>query len=102
MDILNRIEELRIAKGWSMYKLCNEADLTPSTITNMFSRGTYPSIPTLINICNALEISLSDFFGENNSNFSEEEYLLIKDYRKLNKKQKSAIKQLIISITKPE
>lgn len=103
MDVLKRIEELRNAKGWSIYKLCNEADLTPSTITNMFTRGTYPSISTLTNICSAFGITLAEFFDENiDKTLTEDEFLLIKDYKKLNSKQKHAIKELINSMIKKD
>ena len=57
MDVLARIEELRKQKGWTMYKLGNEAGLTPSTLTNMYTRGTSPSIGTLSAICAALGVS---------------------------------------------
>lgn len=47
MDILDRITELREERGWSVYKLAEESGLTQSTLANMFSRKTMPSIATL-------------------------------------------------------
>ena len=64
MNVTDRIEQLRKQKNWSVYKLCNEADITQSTLTNMYARGTYPSLATLINICKAFGITLSEFFDK--------------------------------------
>ena len=89
MDILQKIDKLRIDKGWSMYKLAEESNLPSSTIINMFSRKSLPSIQTLMSICSGLNISVSKFFAE-----TEEDVLsgldaelltyfhLLKDYEK--------------------
>lgn len=96
MDILNKIDELRKAKGWSMNRLAVEAELTQSTIAHMFSRGTTPSLQTLLNICDAFGISAAQFFSEE----TEPEYLsadekeLLNNYRRLDEKQKEAIKNI--------
>ncbi|MBO8423482.1 MAG: helix-turn-helix transcriptional regulator, partial [Firmicutes bacterium] len=64
MDVLARIDELRKEKGWSVNYLALEAGLTQSTLNNLYSRKTEPKISTLRAICEALGISLSDFFKE--------------------------------------
>ncbi|MDD6799793.1 MAG: helix-turn-helix transcriptional regulator [Firmicutes bacterium] len=64
MDILKKINQLRINRNWSVYRLSVEAGLPQSTITNMFNRETLPSIVTLQSICNAFGITLSEFFKE--------------------------------------
>ena len=64
MDILKKINQLRLDKNWSIYRLSVESGVPQSTITNMFNRETLPSIITLQSICNALGITLSDFFKE--------------------------------------
>ncbi len=62
--ILKRINKLRLDRGWSIYRLSNEAGLPQSTIINMFNRETLPSIPTLESICKAFDMTLSEFFSE--------------------------------------
>ena len=57
-----KIDKLRIEKGWTLYKLAEESEITQSTLSNMFIRKTQPSIATLTNICNGLNISLSEFY----------------------------------------
>lgn len=97
MDVINKIEQLRQKRGWSVYKLSVEAGLTQSTLTNMFTRGTYPSIPTLINICDAFGITLSHFFLEEGKEtvLTDDENEVLNNYRNLSHKNKVAVKNLI-------
>lgn len=64
MDVLKRINQLRLDRNWSVYRLCVESGLPQSTITNMFNRETLPSIVTLQAICHAFGITMSEFFQE--------------------------------------
>ena len=64
MDILRKINKMRLDRNWSIYRLSVESDIPQSTLTNMFNRETLPSITTLASICKAFDISLSDFFTE--------------------------------------
>lgn len=100
MDVIERIEELRNKRGWSVYKLATEAGLTQSTLTNMYARGTYPSIPTLTAICEALGVTLSQFFSShtNETVLSDDETELIGAYRLLSARNKKAVKSLVLSI----
>lgn len=63
MDVLKHIEELRLERGWSTYKLAEMSGLTGSTLTNMFSRKTMPSLTTLYALCEAFDITMSEFFS---------------------------------------
>ena len=64
MNVLMRINKLRLDRGWSVYRLANEAGLAQSTIINMFNRETLPSITTLECICHAFGITMSEFFDD--------------------------------------
>lgn len=83
-----------------MYKLAEESGLTQSTITNMFARGTIPSIATLSRICDAFKISLSDFFCEEDKvrYLSKSESVLIRNFRMLNQNEKQAVNVMIKSL----
>ena len=65
MNTLERIDQLRNERGWSINYLAMEAMLTQSTINNLYVRKTEPKLSTLRSICNAFGISLSEFFTEN-------------------------------------
>ena len=79
MDILRKINKMRLDRDWSVYRLSVESDVPQSTITNMFNRETLPSINTLASICHAFGISLSEFFAEENvsSEYSSHEKELL-------------------------
>ena len=62
MDIINKIKKLQEERGWSDYELAIQATLTQSTIASMKSRHSAPKIETLQAICNAFNMTLSQFF----------------------------------------
>lgn len=97
MDVLNKIKELKDEKGWSVYRLADEAGLTQSTVANMFARQTYPSITTLQQICSAFGITLTEFFAlEDNS--KKDEIELLSSYRKLSNRDKQIVLNLVKSM----
>ena len=96
MDILKRINELREKKGWTMYKLAEESMITQSTLANMYTRNTLPSITTLLSICKGLGITPAQFFAvEETDATKEEEKQLISLYRNLSDNNKKAVINLI-------
>ncbi|MFR5832808.1 MAG: helix-turn-helix domain-containing protein [Acutalibacteraceae bacterium] len=91
MDVLKKIDYLRKEKGWSINFLAMEAGLTQSTLNNLYSRKTEPKIATLRAICDALGISLSDFFKED-ENLDDE---LTRKIKSLTDDNKKALLQII-------
>ena len=64
MDAQKRIKQLMEERGWTDYRLAKEANLSHSTITNVFKRNNAPTLPTLEVICRAFGITLAQFFAE--------------------------------------
>ena len=97
MNVLEKIKKLQVERGWSTYKLAYEAGLTQSTLSNMFARGTCPTVDTLEKICEAFGISLAEFFesDEKKAHVSKEELELLNKYRALTDKEKDAVKSMI-------
>ena len=100
MDILRRIDELRRERNWSIYKLADEAGITQSTLANMFTRKTLPSLTTLTQLCEAFNMSLSEFFYEGKKGYSLDESILIENYRKLKLNDKEIVNNLIKMLIK--
>ena len=73
MTTLEKIDKLRIQRGWSIYKLAEEAVLTQSTLYNLYSRKAEPKLSTLRAICDAFEITLSEFFDKDYFNDPEDD-----------------------------
>ena len=97
MDVIKRIEELRLARKWTKYELAEEAMLTYSTLASMYERNTPPKIDMLQSLCEAFEISLAQFFAQDESSVfvSEDEKELIDLYRALSVKKRQALLMLI-------
>ena len=64
MDINARLEQILKKHGWSKYRLSKEGKLPESTLSNIFHRGTVPTIATLQSICETMNITLSEFFSD--------------------------------------
>ena len=73
MNVLKKINSMRLERGWSVYRLSVEADLPQSTMINMFSRETLPSLTTLESLCRAFGVTMSDFFREDEEPLSRDE-----------------------------
>ena len=63
MTILERIDELRKERGWSVNNLALEAMLTQSTLNNLYMRNAEPKLSTLRALCGAFGITLAQFFA---------------------------------------
>ncbi|MBQ7977863.1 MAG: helix-turn-helix transcriptional regulator [Clostridia bacterium] len=64
MNIVEKIDKMRVARGWTIYKLAQESGLAQQTIHQWFEGGTIPSIPALKSICEAFNVTLAEFFAE--------------------------------------
>lgn len=71
MNVLNRILQLRTERNWSEYQLAQKANITQSTISTWYRKNTIPSVPSLEKICNAFDMTLSEFFIEDNAKTAE-------------------------------
>ena len=69
MDAQKRIKQLMSERGWTDYRLAKEANLSHSTVTNMFSRNNAPTPPTSEAVCKAFAITLAQFFLEGDEDF---------------------------------
>ena len=101
MNILEKIKTLKNDRNWSYYNLSYESGITQSTLANMFSRGTMPSLKTLIALCDAFGITLAEFFSdtaETARTFEEGE--LISYYRNLTTKQKYYLREFLKTFCK--
>ncbi len=91
-DALGRITELREARGYSVYKLAKDTGIPQSTFQTWYSQNRYPSIDKIEMICNALGVTLPEFFsdseqlevGKTSSELSElnSKYLILTDDQK--------------------
>ena len=90
MDTLRRIKELLDKRGWTTYRLAQEAELPTSTLSNLFNRYNEPSISTLALICKGFGISMSEFFSEEGVSIvlTEQQKDLLDSWSRLDENQK--------------
>lgn len=55
-----RIRELRRARGWTQARLAELSGIEPSNLSHIERAATKLSLPTLVAIANALEVSLDE------------------------------------------
>ena len=101
MNVLDKIEKLRLDRGWSVYRLAEKAGITDKCIYNWYNRNPMPSIETIEKICEAFGMTLSQFFAEGNLIEVDEELKeLFDDWRSLTEEQKKAVKVMINTFKK--
>ncbi len=97
MNVIEKIEALRNKRGWTKYRLAEEAMLTYSTLSAIYSRETPPKIEILESLCNAFGITLAQFFadGEDLQIITQEEKELLELYRTLPTDKRTALLTLL-------
>lgn len=94
INVLDRITELRNNKKWTEYQLAEYSGLTQSTISSWYRKQMLPTIPSLIKICDAFGITISQFFCENSEapvHLTDKQNTLLEASSKLNTEQYNAL-----------
>lgn len=96
MDVKARIQQLMEERGWTFYRLAKEANISWSTLRNMFKRNNDPSIYTLECICKGMGMTLPQFFDvDNQMGLTEEQRQLIQQWSRLNDRNKRLVSELV-------
>ena len=90
MDVGKQITYFRTAKNYSVNKLANLSGISQSYLRDIELGNKNPTVEILSIICNTLEISLQDFFNENECDSISNDPLMYKIYQ-LNSKQRTAL-----------
>ncbi|NCE65382.1 XRE family transcriptional regulator [Pseudoflavonifractor sp. 524-17] len=78
MDVGGRLVALREEKGYTTNRLANLAGVSQSFLREIEHRRKRPTVDTLALLCDALDISLRDFFDEGGGEAEEELLRLIR------------------------
>ncbi len=100
MDVLKKINKLRLDRGWSVYKLSVESGVSQSTLTNMFNRETLPSITTLESICDAFSMTMAEFFYEDSDGIKMKDASVIELYHSLTPESQKTVVELMQQLKK--
>ena len=63
-NILNTITAYRKERNWSLYDLAAHSEMKLTTISTWYNENAIPSIPSLVKICDAFQITLPEFFAK--------------------------------------
>lgn len=101
MDIYRKIDNMRVARGWSFYKLSQETGLSQQTFTQWMNGKSLPSITALKAVCDAYNISLAEFFAEDDVIVATKEVKdLFKNWQLLTKEEKDSVIAIINNYVK--
>ena len=96
-DILAKISELREKHNWTEYQLAERAGLPQSTISSWYRKEMTPSISSLEKICAAFDLTLAQFFAEEEefSVLTPDQTQLLEQWMTLSAEEKHLLLQLI-------
>lgn len=87
-----KIEQLRTARGWTVYRLFQESGVSEATIHQWVNKNRMPTIKALQQICKAFAIELSDFFADSNTvEMTPENKTLFDNWQLLTKEERIAV-----------
>ena len=92
--VLNKVTQLLEERGWTLYRLAKEADISYSTLSNTFHRNNVPSVSTLMRVCDGLGITLSEFFDEEGTavkKLTVADQQLLADFHRLPREEKRLV-----------
>jgi len=96
MNTNDRIKKLMFERNWTEYRLAKEANLSQSTIANLFNRNTLPGITTLEAICSGFGITMAQFFCDGNfTELTPDQKNMFDKWISLTEEQKGLIYKLI-------
>lgn len=79
-SIGKRIKKFRVERGWKQSQLAEKSGVEPSNISHIERVATKVSLPTLVNIANALEVSLDEIVYDS---LIKNEHISIKEINEL-------------------
>lgn len=96
MNYFRKVDELRVARGWSFYRLSQETGLSQQTFTKWMNGQTIPTIPALQLVCKAFGITLAEFLAEDEIIVATpENKSLLDNWQLLTKTQKQSIIEIM-------
>lgn len=95
MDISKRIIELREARNMTTNKLANLAGISQSYLREIELEAKNPTVEILSYICDALGISLAEFFSDNDCELNP---FLLSALKKLNANEQTKLAEFINTI----
>lgn len=95
IDIVERINELLNKKGWTPYELSKQTGIASNAIYE-WNKGAVPTLSNVVKVCEALDITLEQFFcGIDSYKLKDDESKILQEWLLLSNLEKSAIMNMI-------
>lgn len=101
INILEKIEQMRLKRNWSEYDLSYRADLPQTTINTWYRKQQVPTLYSLDKLSKAFGITLSELLADTGDlmEIAEQDKEVLEFYRSLNPRQQRLLKQYLKSLT---
>ena len=103
-DVIKKMEKERKKRGLSEYELSKRAGLSQSIISTWKSRNIEPSLASIEAIVNGLDMSLSDFFKDDEAkeinSMSDDYEIYCNRWLQMNEQERLIILKLLSLITR--
>lgn len=100
MNVGVRLRELRKAKGLSTQELAELTNISQPVISRLETNNRSADVAYIEIICNALDITLADFFAEDQQDLDPELQRLLETAKKLTPEQRELVQRLLETICK--
>lgn len=99
MDVKERIDNLRMSKGWTLNRLAAEIGVADTTVYSWFNEQSYqPSRKTIDEVCEAFGITLAEFYSEIDlDKATAKEIVLVEAFRAVPDEQKDQVIEIVKS-----
>lgn len=99
-NVLEKITQERLSRGWSEYTLAKNSGIAQSTISTWYRKNLQPSVASIEKICKGLDITLAQFFSYENQNneLTQGQQDILELWKDLNDSQKEALLNMLKSL----
>ena len=96
INLVDRINELLVQRGWTGYELSKQTGISTNAIYDWNRSGATPSLANIVKICEAMGITLGQFFcGSEAYQLSDDENKILQEWFTLSDLEKDAILHMI-------
>ena len=96
-DVLQRITDLRLARGLSVYRLAKLSGIPQSTIATWYQKKLSPPIDKIERVCDAMDVSLAEFFRTAEDCYvgNAEDAIFLEKWHTLPEKERDTVTSLL-------
>lgn len=101
INVLERIEQMRLDRNWTEYELSKRADLPQTTINTWYRKQQVPTLHSLEKLSEAFGITLSQLLADNNDpmEISEMDREMLRLFNCLRPDQQKFLMKFLKSLT---